>query len=407
MKRWYPSYWHPFTWMFEADLGCLGPLERATIEKASLPYGDLPKIRPRLESPVMYYASKLRNHSCQIRRWLYAYGPETMTAGNWGKFVGWTETICTTALAIINPNRLRKGDPLTHLRKVVAMKEAQACQQVLEIGQADIPTQNARRALFPVLVRSVGLQRTLASRTKGLIRMDHQSKFQAPRQTISTNHRAGYRPRLAAIENQLLKQLRKAFDTSLVSAYLCRGEPSSIMVLAQGTDTVQAVSEASAIYPRDHDIFTWLVFEEELPLFTHESPAEHVPDCFGLTQTRQLLWGKDVLPTITVPTGTSALSCLNSVLPAVRAYSFYTKNAQGACEPAGLQPWIDSYYSPAKTLIALSRLEYEAVERPGTITSQELAAGPRTVEEGLLEIETATSCLNLSQRPAGRTGRIG
>ena len=79
----------------------------------------------------------------------------------------------------------------------------------------------------------------------------------------------------------------------------------------------------------------------------------------------------------------------------VRAYGFYTKSAQGDCEPEGLDPWIDSCYSRAKLLMDLCRLEDPSGESLETITSKGLMrTRPRTVEEGLFELETTTARLN-------------
>jgi len=395
MKRWYPAYWHPFSWLFENGLDRLGPLEGSKMEKASVVYGDMPKMRQSLEAPVLYYASRLRNDSCQIRRWLYAYGPEGMAKGNWGKFVGWTERICTAGLAIAKPAALRRDDPLNCLGEVVEEEEARTAREVLAIGQADTSTARDRRALFPTLVRSVGFQRGLASRVGHLLQMDHQGEFEAPRQMISAQARAGHRPRLAAIENRLLERTQKALDDKLLSTYLSVGEPSSVIMLARDADTAQTVETVSELYPSGHDIFTWLAFEEELQLFTHESPAEFIPDCFGLIQPRQLVCGDDLITRTTVPLGRSALSCLNSFLPMVRAYSLYAGKAQAGCEPQGAEPWIDSWYSTARLLIALCRSESPTAEILRAIAcSPNGAPKPRTVEEGILEIETAASYLN-------------
>lgn len=395
MKRWYPAYWHPFSWLFENDLDRLGPLERSRMEKASVIYGDVPKMRQSLEAPVLYYASRLRNDSCQIRRWLYAYGPEGMAGGNWGKFVGWTERIRTAGLAIAKPTALRWDDPLRCLGEVVEEEEAQTAQEVLAIRQADISTARDRRALFPLLVKSVGFQRALASKVGHLLQMGHQGEFEAPRQIVSPQARAGHRPRVAAIEDRLLKRTQKAVDDHLLSTYLCVGAPSSVIIVARDADTAQTVETLSELYPSGHDIFTWLAFEEELPLFTHESPAEFVPDCFGLIQPRQLLCGEDLITRTTVPLGRSALSCLNSFLPMVRAYSLYAGMAQAECEPEGAESWADSWYSTAKLIIGLCRSENRTAEISRAITgSRDGGTRPRPVEDGMLELENAASYLN-------------
>jgi hypothetical protein len=375
MKRWYPLYWHPFSWITESEL-----------DK-----------RPRLEPPILYYASKLRNDIFQMRRWLYAYGPEGMYPDNWGKFITWTRSTRSLAQYLLNKkNQMTDSTELTRL--------CQSMGEVLQIKEEYLGTREARKNHFHTLIRSIDDQRALLSRTSRSLNMSEQRKIRIQRTKIPLGHRTGYRPELADLENKILSKLGKDLADSLQAEYLCRGDPSSIVILSSDTVSETIITKLLSLLPEDpdKDLFIWVVFQEELPFFLHESPADYKPGTFSLTQPRELFRGEDVFDHVNIPVKRSALSCLNALMPMVRLYSFFTRDAYGECEPRGLDEWIDEWYYMSSILQALIEdgdMPQERLHRIVKAYREGSLPRPRTIQEGMLNIETKLQELNQTIGP--------